>query len=52
MWVFPGCSLERAEEMGIDELLAWHGRAVERKQIDLSATQNAIAALTRAMTGG
>lgn len=51
MWVLPGLSAERLEGMELDELLAWHGRAVERKQLDLSATSNAIAALMQAMGG-
>lgn len=42
LWVFPNKSEDRVEGYEIDELMAWHARAISRKQADWSATQTAM----------
>jgi hypothetical protein len=51
LWVFPGISEERLEALPLDQLLARHGQAVERKQSDRTALAETMAALLAAMAG-
>lgn len=44
LWVFPGRSEDRVEALDIDELMAWHARAVDRKKADWLAMQGAMRA--------
>ena len=43
MWAFPSKAEERIEDMGADELLQWHARAVRAKQRDAELIADAVA---------